>query len=284
MTRYDDLLALTASDPAAALARLDAGDVDDPYQASYLRARAYAAQGRVHRMVTSLRTAFDHDRDQRDAVTDEAWLAPWRRDPRVILMFAAADDLGLAFDAMMEGNLDEAGDLLAEPDGMSDPPTAWMLRTMLHLQTGDAEEARGFAERVVAAVPSMPEGWFNLAAARAACADSDGAIAAYRRAVEVEPEHANSWFNLGNATRQTGDRDASRDAFARAADLEPRRPLFWYKLAEAEALRGDAAATEAAIHRAGAIDPGVYEAILDSDLIIDALGFERTSSLADAAR
>ncbi len=262
-----------------ALARVREAGFDVGGLPKLVDAQAYAAAGRVHRLAGALNAVGAVDPHLIDEIREDPWLAPYTDDPRIILSLGSHRDIDKAFEALRFREFGQAAELLANPDTMSHPATAWMLRSVCHMSRGEFDAGIEACRHLIELLPSMPDGWFNLASAHEARGEQDAAVEAYERLVAIEPEHASGWCNLGLLRRQREDLPGSLDALSRACEVAPGNPFFWFKRAEAAALIGDPGLAESSLREAAKLDPGVLEALGDSDIFRKAFDEERYERL-----
>lgn len=83
------------------------------------------------------------------------------------------------------------------------------------------ENGRDAANTATALLPSAPQAWAALAAARLSCGDASGTRAAANQALQLSPSEAEASYYLGRALAALGERDLARQAFIQAADSAP---------------------------------------------------------------
>jgi predicted O-linked N-acetylglucosamine transferase (SPINDLY family) len=130
--------------------------------------------------------------------------------------------VGRARRALAEGRLPDAQDaflaaLEREPRGFA----ALAGMTELAERAGDAEAARHYGERLVAAHPDDARAHFALGNFFARQYDFPRARACYREAVARDPAAAGVWNNLGNVEKYLGDLPESIACYDRAIACDP---------------------------------------------------------------
>jgi tetratricopeptide (TPR) repeat protein len=77
----------------------------------------------------------------------------------------------------------------------------------LHLEDGNPDAARPFAEMAVKVDPKFVPVWWYLGRARQGVGDLDGAIAAFQQGLNLHPKHLGCQKGLAAATKARAERD-----------------------------------------------------------------------------
>ncbi len=128
------------------------------------------------------------------------------------------------------------------------------------LDAGDADGARGYAERAQALRPAGVEAVFAHANALAGAGQAAKAIELYRRAITLDPRSARLFLNLGCALISAGRRREAAQVLRRALELEPDQPLAHLNLGRALHDLGETAAAQRHFRAASDLDPKLAEA------------------------
>lgn len=86
------------------------------------------------------------------------------------------------------------------------------------LQAGDAAQAKGVLQGLLARHPQHAQGWFLLGEAERGAGSLEAALAAYSKAIEFEPEHVLARNNRGTIHRLGGRVAEARADFERIVD------------------------------------------------------------------
>ncbi len=84
------------------------------------------------------------------------------------------------------------------------------------------DDAKGRAEKVLAAEPKNVEAQVLLANALAGLKDLDGAVSELEEAIQLNPDRSATYANLGQLEMGRGRREAAEQAFKRAVELAPK--------------------------------------------------------------
>ena len=106
------------------------------------------------------------------------------------------------------------------------------------LKLGQAEEARGFFERAVAADPERAEPRYNLGLVLEKLGREAEAIAAFRDAARVDSNHALSRWELAMRSSNGGRVEEALALLGEVTSLEPKLAKAWVLKARIEAALG----------------------------------------------
>ena len=147
--------------------------------------------------------------------------------------------LAMASVCMEVNDLDNAGALLAEADGIA---PGWAAvpyeRGKYWLRRDDMASAAGAFRRAADALPGFASSWANLGATLGELDRPGDALAAFRRALDADPDNPQVHNNLGVVLREAGRLGESEAAFRRAVALTPELAFGHYNLGHTLFLQG----------------------------------------------
>ena len=152
---------------------------------------------------------------------------------------SAAHLLAMASVCMEVNDLDNAGALLAEADGIA---PGWAAvpyeRGKYWLRRDDMASAAAAFRRAADALPGFASSWANLGATLGELDRPDDALAAFRQALDADPDNPQVHNNLGVVLRELGRLGESEAAFRRVVALTPELAFGHYNLGHTLFLQG----------------------------------------------
>jgi len=131
------------------------------------------------------------------------------------------------------------------------------------LGRNDFAAAAEALKQVVAAQPTLPAAWFNLAYAYTGLHKHEEAVAAYRKALDLDPNLFEAHLNLGILLMQMNDPQAALGHLEKAATLKPDHPRAQLYYARALASTGQTERAERQYQTALQLDPKLASAQYD---------------------
>lgn len=117
------------------------------------------------------------------------------------------------------------------------------------------DDAKGRAEKVLAAEPKNVDGQILLANSLAGLKDLDGAVAELEEAIQLSPERSATYTNLGEIELGRGRRQPAENAFKRAVELAPKAAQAHLALGSFYWATAQWAAAERELTEALAVEP-----------------------------
>lgn len=116
---------------------------------------------------------------------------------------------------------------------------AWLSQAQAALVQRRYSDALAHLDRVLAAAPTLADGWNNRGIALFALGRLEEGIASFEKGVRLNPKDVRARFNLGNARFQTGDVSGARTDFGAVLKIEPTNQDARLRLAECLSATGD---------------------------------------------
>lgn len=113
-------------------------------------------------------------------------------------------------------------------------PGSWMVNRLMARQAAEAgrhEEARGYLERAIAALPHHAQMHVELADALAALGRDEQALQAARRALAIDPANVDAHVWIARRHAAQGRPDLAEAQLRRATRTAPHVPETWFRLA-----------------------------------------------------
>jgi tetratricopeptide (TPR) repeat protein len=125
----------------------------------------------------------------------------------------------------------------------------------LLLLAGRYDDAKLWAEKVLAKDPAHVQAQILLASALAGLKDLDAAVAEIEEAIRLDPTRGATYTNLGAFELRRGQEEAAERAFSKAIELDPRSTIGHLAIANFYWSAGRLKEAEASLAKATELDP-----------------------------
>src|SRR5258708_5270477 len=171
------------------------------------------------------------------------------------------EKFGQAWDAMRQGNLDQAGDgFAAVVKEATTFAEAFMNLGLVREEQGRHEEAIADFQKALQFKPRLRGASLFLGIAEYRISRLDASVAALRKETTVSPKDANVWMWLGIVALE---KDDVEEAFRKELEIEPDNVVAKYKLGVLLTEKGDAAQGKQLLEAALKVRPGLRNSDYD---------------------